>query len=148
MDVNNKKTETITHSKSSSIATASLPVTLTCVAIDGPAPYGDVVGVVAGISMLAASGIVWIGEELLDLYENSNGKNVNESIYSSSIDSLCDYDEYSEHSSNQSKSHWNKHSARRSGGDPENGRYGKNKNDNKGKKNKKFIPKVNPNKKH
>lgn len=148
MNVNNKRAETITHSKSSSIATAALPVTLTCVAVDGPAPYGDVVGAVVGISMLAASGIVWIVEELLDLYENSNGKNVNESIYSSSIDSLCDYDEYSEHSSNQSKSHWNKHSARRSGGDPENGRYGKNKNDNKGKKNKKFIPKVNPNKKH
>ena len=87
-------------------------------------------------------------EAPIDLYENSNGKNVNESIYSSSIDRLCDYDEYSEHSSNQSKSHWNKHSARRSGGDPENGRYGKNKNDNKGKKNKKFISKVNPNKKH
>ena len=75
MDVNNKKTETITHSKSSSIATAALPVTLTCVAVDGPAPYGDVVGAVVGISMLAASGIVWIGEEIVDLYENLNGKN-------------------------------------------------------------------------
>ena len=75
MNVNNKRAETITHSKSSSIATAALPVTLTCVAVDGPAPYGDVVGAVAGISMLAASGIVWIVEELLDLYENLNGKN-------------------------------------------------------------------------
>ena len=75
MNVNNKRAETITHSKSSSIATAALPVTLTCVAVDGPAPYGDVVGAVVGISMLAASGIVWIGEEIVDLYENLNGKN-------------------------------------------------------------------------
>lgn len=41
---------------------------------------------------------------------------------------------------------WQKHSAPRSGGDPENGRYGQSKNKQKGSKNKKYIVPTNPNK--
>ena len=50
------------------------------------------------------------------------------------------------HNTNVSKSNYQRHTARRSGGDPETGRYGKNQNDTKGDKNQKYIPKPNPNK--
>lgn len=75
LNTNGKKPENNIHSASSSIVSAAVPVALTCAAVDGPAPGGDLIGVAAGVTLLAASGIVWIGEELLDLYENLNGKN-------------------------------------------------------------------------
>ena len=53
---------------------------------------------------------------------------------------------FQEHHVNKSKSNWNQHTKKRSGGDPENGRYGKQRNNKKGNKNKKFIPNPNPNK--
>ena len=55
------------------------------------------------------------------------------------------YEFAAEHTSNKTKSNWNKHSETRSGGDTKNGRYGRNRNNNRGGKNKKFIPKPNPN---
>jgi hypothetical protein len=57
------------------------------------------------------------------------------------------YNQFSPHKTNKSKSNANKHTETRSGGDPETGRYGKSRNDNRGSKNKKHIPYPNPNKK-
>jgi hypothetical protein len=54
-------------------------------------------------------------------------------------------DEFKEHTSGSSST-WGKHSDPRSGGDPAKGRYGKNRNSNRGDKNKKYIPSPNPNK--
>ena len=53
---------------------------------------------------------------------------------------------FQEHHIHKSKSNWNQHTIKRSGGDPENGIYGKNRNNKKGNKNRKFIPNPNPNK--
>ncbi len=53
---------------------------------------------------------------------------------------------YYEFKPHTQKGDWDKHSGRRAGGDPENGQYGKNRNDNRGNKNKKYIPPKNPNK--
>ena len=75
LNVNGNKPESNIHSTSSSIASAAVPVALTCAVVDGPVPAGDLVGLTAAATLLTASGLVWIGEELLDLYENLNGKN-------------------------------------------------------------------------
>jgi len=50
---------------------------------------------------------------------------------------------YQEHTKNKN---WQKHTAPRAGGDPETGRYGRNRNYQRGDKNKKYIPHPNPNK--
>ncbi|MCQ2320298.1 MAG: hypothetical protein MJZ91_03075 [Bacteroidales bacterium] len=81
LNTNGKKPENNIHSASSSIVSAAVPVALTCAAVDGPAPYGDVVGAVAGISMLAASGIVWIGEELVAVHGNSKNSPKTQIVY-------------------------------------------------------------------
>ena len=75
LNVNGNKPESNIHSSSSLIASAAVPVALTCAVVDGPVPAGDLVGLTAAATLLTASGLVWIGEELLDLYENLNGKN-------------------------------------------------------------------------
>ena len=46
---------------------------------------------------------------------------------------------FKEHNKHQSKATYDKHTRKRSGGDPQEGRYGKNRNNNRGNKNKKYV---------
>ena len=83
---------------------------------DGPQPGpGDAAGIIYGTSTLITAGIVWTGYSI--------------------------YQMAAEHTSNKSKSNWNKHTDRRSGE-----RYGEERNAGRGDKNKKYTPKKNRNK--
>ena len=53
---------------------------------------------------------------------------------------------FKEHNKHQSKATYDKHTRKRSGGDPQEGRYGKNRNNNRGNKNKKYVTPPNPSK--
>jgi len=88
---------------------------------DGPEPGpGDAAGIIYATATVATASILWAANEI--------------------------YQFAAEHTSNKSKARWQKHSDTRSGGDLKNGRYGKERNAQRGNKNKKYVPNSNPNK--
>jgi RHS repeat-associated protein len=86
--------------------------------MDSPLPGpGDVAGIGIAVGVTVTAGVIWLGEKIFDSFkDHRKGKD------------------------------WQTHSKPRPGGDPANGRYGRGKNDNRGNKNRKYIPPPNPNK--
>lgn len=85
-----------------------------------------------------------------NLFESIDFSSWNHSIDGEFLSNLT-FNERSESVLSGFKAHskgknWQKHSAPRSGGDPENGRYRQSQNKQKGSKNKKYIVPTNPNK--